>query len=130
MLKQPRRGFQFTWRASFWLALLSLSNSALASSKVLELTIQNHLFVPSRLYVPADQKVKIVVRNRDDTPEEFESFSLNREKVILANSQGVIFIGPLVPGEYPFFGEYNPQSAQGVVIVVPADQWQESLNAH
>ena len=54
--------------------------------------------------------------NRDDTPEEFESYELNREKVIVGNSQGVVFIGPLKPGEYPFFGEFNMKTALGKII--------------
>jgi len=28
----------------------------------------------------------------------------------------VVFIGPLTPGEYPFFGEFNPRTAQGKVV--------------
>lgn len=29
----------------------------------------------------------------------------------------MIYIGPLSPGRYDFFGEYHPNSAKGVVIV-------------
>ena len=47
----------------------------------------------------------------------FDSFSLNREKVIFAQRKATIFIGPLKPGEYEFFGEYNPNTARGTVIV-------------
>ena len=42
---------------------------------------------------------------------------MNREKVIPAGSKGIIFIGPLHPGEYSFFGEFFPKTAQGKVIV-------------
>jgi hypothetical protein len=31
--------------------------------------------------------------------------------------KAVIFIGPLSPGEYPFFGEFNPTTALGTIIV-------------
>ena len=44
-------------------------------------------------------------------------YELNREKVISGNSQAVIFIGPLPAGEYPFFGEFYPKTAQGKVRV-------------
>jgi len=60
--------------------------------------------------------VRIVITNNDPTPEEFESYEMNREKVIPGNSKTVIFIGPLPPGEYPFFGEFFPRTAQGKVI--------------
>ncbi|MBB5212642.1 cupredoxin domain-containing protein [Microbulbifer hydrolyticus] len=80
------------------------------------LEIRDHLFIPSELVVPANTKVKLIVHNRDKTPEEFESYELNREKVIMGGQKAIIFIGPLKPGEYPFFGEFNPKTAQGKVI--------------
>lgn len=79
--------------------------------------IKNHLFYPQKVEVPAGKKVRLTFINFDDTPEEIDSFALNREKVIFAQSKGTIFIGPLSPGEYPFFGEFHPNSAVGKVIV-------------
>ena len=87
-----------------------------AAAPVFEMEIRDHLFDPAELTVPAGKKIKLVVYNRDSTPEEFESYELNREKVIMGASKAVIFIGPLKPGEYPFFGEFNPKTAQGKVI--------------
>ncbi len=100
------------------LPLLSLmwSCGGLAAAPVFEIEIRDHLFFPSEFTVPADQKVKLIVYNRDPTPEEFESYELNREKVIMGGAKSVIFIGPLKPGIYPFFGEFNPKTAQGKVI--------------
>ena len=83
---------------------------------VFEIVIKDHKFAPSTLEVPAKTKVKLIVKNQDPTPEEFESYELNREKVIAGNSQATIFIGPLDPGTYPFFGEFNPKTAQGKII--------------
>lgn len=80
------------------------------------LAIREHRFVPAELKVPAGVKVKLTVRNEDATPEEFESHQLNREKVIAGNSQAVIYVGPLKPGRYPFFGEFNEKTAQGVLV--------------
>lgn len=82
-----------------------------------ELRIRNHLFEPSELMIPARTKVRLRVYNLDSTPEEFESWELNREKVILGGDNAVIFIGPLEPGEYPFFGEFHPKTAQGKLVV-------------
>ncbi|WP_420933203.1 cupredoxin domain-containing protein [Alteromonas sp. A081] len=79
--------------------------------------IRNHLFIPQIVTVPEGQKVRLVFINHDSTPEEIDSFDLNREKVIFGQSRGVIFIGPLPAGEYGFFGEYHPNSAVGKVIV-------------
>ena len=81
------------------------------------LVIKNHRFEPTELNVPADQRVRLTVHNQDSTPEEFESHALNREKVIPGGAKAVIFIGPLKPGRYEFFGEYNQASAKGAVVV-------------
>lgn len=80
------------------------------------LTIKDHRFSPSELRVPSGVKIKLIVDNQDPTPEEFESHSLKREKIILGNSKATIFIGPLAPGRYDFFGEFNQDQATGVVI--------------
>jgi hypothetical protein len=97
--------------------LLVAVMNASAATPVFEIEILDHLFIPDELVIPANQKVKLIVYNRDSTPEEFESYELNREKVIPGSSRAVIFIGPLRPGIYPFFGEFNPNTAQGRVIV-------------
>lgn len=90
---------------------------AISMAEVPEFTIEihDHLFFPSTLVVPANTKVKLILVNKDPTPEEFESYELNREKVIMGGAKAVIFIGPLKPGDYPFFGEFNPKTAQGVI---------------
>jgi hypothetical protein len=94
-----------------------LSSVAAAKTPVIEITIKDHLFYPAELIVPADTKVKLLIHNSDPTPEEFESYELNREKIITGNSRAVIFIGPLKPGSYPFFGEFYPKTAQGKILV-------------
>ena len=78
--------------------------------------IKNHLFYPAEIIVPARKKIKLIIYNRDKTAEEFESYELNREKIIMGNRKGMVFIGPLEPGDYPFFGEFNPETAQGKII--------------
>ena len=87
-----------------------------AADPEIPLAIVNHRFEPSEIHVPAGSKVKLLIHNRDATPEEFESHELNREKVIAPGSKATIYIGPLSPGRYPFFGEFNEKTAQGAVI--------------
>jgi len=108
---------------------LLLALPLLAETKVFDIYLKDHLFTPSILYVPAGEKVKLMIHNQDPTPEEFESFSLNREKVILGQGKGVVFIGPLQPGEHPFIGEYNPDTARGTIVVLPLAQWQQKQSA-
>ena len=90
---------------------------ALAEVPTFTIEIREHLFYPAELVIPADLKVKLIVVNLDPTPEEFESYELNREKVIMGGARATIFLGPLPPGVYPFFGEFNPKTAQGSVRV-------------
>lgn len=114
----PDRSRRRTERVGMRLAGLALALAVApvcAAPPVIEIEIRDHLFYPSEVVVPANTKVKLLVKNLDPTPEEFESYELNREKVISGNSQAVIFIGPLEPGEYPFFGEFYPKTAQGKV---------------
>jgi plastocyanin len=96
------------------LSLLSISASA-ADNEV-SVIIRDHRFEPAEIRVPAGQKIKLVIQNLDATPEEFESHELNREKVIAPGSKANIYIGPLAPGRYPFFGEFHEQTARGAVI--------------
>jgi plastocyanin len=78
--------------------------------------IKNHRFEPAELKLPAGKRVKLTVHNQDASAEEFESHPLNREKIVPAGGKVVIFIGPLKPGKYEFFGEYNEATAKGVVV--------------
>ncbi len=102
---------------SLLVTIFSFADPTFADTPVVEIEIRDHLFYPSEILIPADTKIKLKIRNLDPTPEEFESYELNREKVISGNSVAVIFIGPLSPGEYPFFGEFYPRTAQGKVVV-------------
>ncbi|MEQ1598807.1 MAG: cupredoxin domain-containing protein [Methylotenera sp.] len=97
--------------------ILMLPLLAFATDDVFTIQIKNHRFEPAELTVPAGKKVKLLVENLDATPEEFESYELNREKVIAGNSKATIYIGPLSAGKYPFFGEFNEATAQGVILV-------------
>lgn len=97
--------------------LFALPAPAEAEQAPVEISIKDHRFDPPEFKVPANTKVKLVVKNLDPTPEEFESYELKREKVIPGGASVTLFIGPLKPGVYPFFGEFNQATAQGRVVV-------------
>jgi Cupredoxin-like domain len=54
--------------------------------------------------------------HRSGAHQEFESYELNREKVVAAKSKITVYVGPLEPGRYPFFGDFHKDSANGVLI--------------
>jgi hypothetical protein len=95
---------------------LALAGTAGAADPEYLLVIREHRFQPAELRVPAGKKIRLLIDNQDPTPEEFESHELNREKVIPGKSKSMVFIGPLAPGRYPFFGEFNPKTATGVIV--------------
>jgi high-affinity iron transporter len=80
------------------------------------LVFHNHRFEPARIEVPAHQKFKLLVKNTDDTADEFESVDLNREKLVTPGQTITVFLGPLDPGEYKFFGDFHQDTAQGVLV--------------
>ena len=78
--------------------------------------IKGHQFSPARFVVPAGEKIKLRIENLDPTPEEFESHDLNREKIVTGGGKITLYIGPLKPGTYKYFGEFHEDTAQGVII--------------
>jgi len=101
---------------AFGMAGLLVVGGAVAHADDYVLTIKDHRFTPAEIKVPANQRVTITVINEDATPEEFDSSALKVEKVVAGKSKGVVRIGPLKPGRYPFIGEYHEATAQGTVI--------------
>ncbi len=99
-----------------FLALISLSLSHARAEDYI-LTIKDHHFAPVEITIPAHQKIKLTVKNLDATVEEFESSDLNREKIVGGNSEIIVFIGPLEPGRYGYFGDFHRDLATGTIIV-------------
>ena len=104
-------------KKSLFAAGLLMSGLVFAGDQEVILVIENHQMKPSTIEIPADKKIKLIMTNTDNIPEEFESYDLAREKIIPANSTTELYIGPLKPGRYEFHGELNPKTAKGEVIV-------------
>ena len=107
-------------RLALPLCLLFGSAAALAAPQpTFDLVIHDHGFAPPSLTVPAGTRVKLRVRNARRLPSEFESFELNREKVIPGGVTATIWIGPLKPGKYKFFDDFNPGVTGWIVVKAP-----------
>ena len=98
------------------LALASATTVAGADEPSATLLLQGHRFTPDRVEVPANAKVRLVIRNADPTAEEFDSAQLHREKVVPAGGEAVVYVGPLPPGAYAFMGEFHAETARGTLI--------------
>jgi high-affinity iron transporter len=96
--------------------LLAYGTVAHASDGLPTVVFHLHHFEPARIEVPANTKFRLEVRNADDTADEFESVDLNREKLVAPGQTITVFLGPLDPGEYKFFGDFHQDTAQGVMV--------------
>jgi len=103
-------------KKNLFITLFLLTSTAFAADAEFTIVIRDHRFEPSELTVPAGKKIKLLIENQDSTPEEFESYALNREKVVPGSSAATLYIGPLNAGRYPFFGDFNESTAKGIVI--------------
>jgi plastocyanin len=103
----------------FVLSALLLAASAVpgfAADPQVTVSIKDHQFVPADVPVPAGVKVELIVKNEQAVNAEFESTTLHREKIVQAGSQISIFVGPLSPGAYEFFDDFN-QATRGRLVV-------------
>jgi heme/copper-type cytochrome/quinol oxidase subunit 2 len=88
--------------------------AALAMDPV-QLTLQNHRFQPDHVTVPAGERFRIELTNHDDTVDEFESYDMKFEKIVVPGARITVFAGPLHPGTYKFFDDYHPDTATGTI---------------
>ncbi len=97
------------------LMLFSAVGAALAQAEEpsVQLIIRDHKFIPTEVEIPAGVKATLIVKNEDPTPEEFESDSLRREKVVAPGQSITVYVGPLKPGTYEFYGDFHPDTARG-----------------
>lgn len=97
-------------------AVLALpSISAAAQEPVAELTCDSGHFQPASLDVTANQQVRIKVTNKGNSPIEFESFEMNRERVVPPGHTITVILPKLDPGEYHFFDDFHHEVGQGTI---------------
>ncbi len=87
-----------------------------AEESVYIITEKNKEFSPKELVIPADKKVKLLIKNLDSKVIEFESTDFNREKIIPANGEAVIYVGPLKSGTYHYFDDFNRDNKAAIIV--------------
>lgn len=110
---QLTTGFVMKYLAQIFLLVPLVASAADADYTLI---IKDHRFQPAELTIPSGKKIKLLIENRDASPEEFDSHALNREKVIAGHGTASIYIGPLTPGRYTFTGEFHAATAQGTIV--------------
>jgi hypothetical protein len=104
------------YRAVVAALLLICAVPALAEDPTITITLRDHQFVPSEVPVPAGVKVTLIVRNEQTATAEFESTSLHREKIVSPGGEITVFVGPLNPGSYEFFDDFNGATRGHLVV--------------
>lgn len=89
---------------------------AYAEEPAQEILAHDKQFFPAEITLPAGTKIRLVVKNQESIPIEFESTDLSREVMIMSKGEKSFFIGPLEPGKYVFYNDYN-RKAKGLITV-------------
>jgi len=97
------------------LTAASMVFATVARAEDYVITLKGQEFSPANLTIPADKKVKITVKNTNPTAAEFESHELSREKVVGANSEISVFVGPVKAGTYGYFDDFQRDVAKGTI---------------
>ncbi|HXC88833.1 MAG TPA: cupredoxin domain-containing protein [Stellaceae bacterium] len=97
------------------LAFLSVA-PARADVPSFPIVMKSNQFVPSEVQIPAGVKVKLLVRNDNQTPSEFESSQFHREKIVGPGQEITVFVGPLDAGSYEFFDDFHPQTRGHLIV--------------
>ncbi len=71
---------------------------------------------PQRLEVPANRRLVLELANKGQTPAEFESRELRKEKVLAPGAESSLVIRELDPGEYDFFDDFHPDAKPAVLV--------------
>src|SRR5438105_3760929 len=93
------------------LAAPATSSAAEDKTPPVALVLKDHKFEPAVIEVPAGQRIRIELSNRDGSSDEFDSVDLKVEKEVTPHGKVVFFVGPLQPGTYKFMGELHPVTA-------------------
>jgi len=83
---------------------------------VIEINFNHHQFTPQKIEISAGQSVVIRVVNASQERIEFESFKLNREKVVEPGRTVTVHLPALAPGSYDFFDDFHDDVPEGVIV--------------
>jgi len=81
-----------------------------------QIRFENHKFTPQTLSVPCGQKLTIKVVNASQETIEFESFKLNREKVVTPGETITVHLPELTAGAYDFYDDFHQDVPEGSIV--------------
>jgi plastocyanin len=96
--------------------VLVLAAAAAADEPSFPLVVGEAGFAPAEIEAPAGARLKLEVTNQTAAAIEFESFELNRERVIQPGQTASVWLSGLSPGRYEFFDDFH-QERRGALLV-------------
>lgn len=87
-----------------------------ADDPVFRIDFKDGAVTPRHLEVPANRRFALELHNLGETPAEFESRELRKEKVLAPGTTSVLIIRTLDPGEYDFFDDFHPDAPAAVLV--------------
>jgi plastocyanin len=94
----------------------SLGTARAADEVTVPLAVHDAGFEPVEITTPSGAKVRLEVSNQTAVAIEFESFELNRERVVQPGQKVAVYLSGLGPGRYEFFDDFHPER-KGVLVV-------------
>ena len=89
---------------------------ARGNDTVIELRFESRHFIPQTITVPANQPLTLRITNASKEPIEFESFKLNREKVVGPGETIIVRLPALRPGSYDFYDDFRQDVPAGSIV--------------
>lgn len=113
MTRQPFKPFTLILAS---LAAMAFSVAAYADTATIDIRFENQRFTPQSVTVAAGQPVLIKVLNASNATIEFESFKLNREKVVSPGQTVVVHLPALAAGSYDFYDDFHQDVPAGTIV--------------
>ncbi len=96
--------------------LLALAATVRAEERSVALAVAEHGFAPLEIEAATGERLRLEVTNQTAAAIEFESFELNRERVVPPGRTVAVYVSGLSPGRYEFFDDFH-QERRGALVV-------------
>ena len=111
-MSRPSRPTRF---AAVLLAACAVAPVRADDMPVIKVEMRDGVILPAVIEVPANTRFKLEISNTGQTPVEFESVELKREKALAAGSTSAIVFRTIDPGTYQVFDDFHPDAKATLV---------------
>jgi Cupredoxin-like domain len=95
---------------------IAVPAAARAGAADARIRFRDNQFIPQQLIVPAGRPLALEVVNAGAETIEFESFKLNREKVVPPGGSITVRLPALSPGSYDFYDDFHQDVPEGAIV--------------